>query len=113
MKKSELQQIIKEEIGKALNENQSKKRGFLGIFNPGKDQFQRVIKKVGPDTIGNLSDYTKSNGDEVENQGSSVWASTKDSQGDNQMVWYYNGKDLLFTNPNHPSIYDSYIRKIN
>lgn len=109
MKKSELQQIIREEISKVLKEDQSKKRGFLGIFNNGKDQFQRVIKNAGPNIINNLSDYTKSNGDKIESQGSSLWVSTKDST---QMVWYYNGKDLLFMNPSYPSVYDAYIRKL-
>ena len=45
MKKSELRQIIKEEIG-FIFEDRSKKNRFLGTFGPSKDIFQRKIQNL-------------------------------------------------------------------
>ena len=109
MKKSELKQLIKEEIG-LLFEDKSKKNRFLGIFGPGKDVFQRIIKNVDPQFIEDLIQYTESNNDEVEKYGKSAWAITKESERIGQTVWSYDGKNLMFVNPNVKSIYDEYIR---
>jgi hypothetical protein len=95
-----------------LSEDRSKKYKFLGIFNPDEDTFQRIIKNIDPLEIEDLIKYTESNGDEVLRVGKSAWGITKESGEDNQAVWQYNEKDLLFQNPYHPSIYDEYIRKI-
>jgi hypothetical protein len=111
MKKSELKQIIKEEII-YIFEDRSKKNRFLGIFGPGKDIFQRKIKNVDASSIEELIKYTESNGDEVERYGKSSWAITKESGEGGQTVWSYDGKNLMFVNPNFPSVYDNYIRTI-
>jgi hypothetical protein len=94
-----------------VNEDKSKKNRFLGVFAPGKEVFQRVIKKVDASSIEDLIKYTESNGDEVERHGTSAWATTKESRKLGQTVWSYDGKDLMFVNPNAPSAYDEYIRK--
>jgi hypothetical protein len=94
-----------------VNEDKSKKNRFLGVFAPGKEVFQRVIKKVDASSIEDLIKYTESNGDEVERHGTSAWATTKESRENGQTVWSYDGKDLMFVNPNTPSVYDEYIRK--
>lgn len=94
-----------------INEDASKKNRFLGIFGPGKDVFQRKVKNIDPSAIEDLIKYTESNGDEVDRQGKSVWAITKDSRKIGQTVWSYDGKDLMFVNPNVESLYDTYIRK--
>jgi hypothetical protein len=113
MNKSQLKELIKEEIKKVLKEEKSRKRGFLGIFNPGKDQFQRIIKKVDSSLINNLIKYTESNGDEVERYGNNAWALSNDSRAGDQMLWSYDDGDLLFVNPNYPSVYDTYIRNLS
>jgi hypothetical protein len=105
MKKSELKQLIKEE----LNKDKSKKNRFLGIFGPSKDVFQRIIKNI--NSIDNLIKYTESNGDEIEKIGKDMWGITKYSGENNEAVWKYVNGDLYFQNPNFPSIYDDYIRK--
>jgi hypothetical protein len=94
-----------------VNEDKSKKNRFLGIFAPGKQVFQRVIKKVDASSIEDLIKYTESNGDDVERHGAAAWATTKESRENGQTVWSYDGKDLMFVNPNTPSVYDEYIRK--
>jgi len=111
MKKSELRQLIREEM-QNLFEDRSKKNRFLGIFKPGKEVFQRKIKNISPSKIENLIKYTESNGDNVERIGKNAWGITKESGKDNQTVWQYMDGDLLFVNPNFPSIYDTYIRKM-
>lgn len=94
-----------------ITEDKSKKNRFLGIFAPGKEVFQRKIKKVDPSSIEELIKYTESNGDEVERIGSNVWGITKESGKNNQAVWKYVDGSLLFENPNYPSPYGTYIRK--
>lgn len=93
------------------NKDRSKKNRFLGIFGPGKQTFQRIIKKVDKSTIEDLIEYTQSNKDEIERIGDNVWGITKDSLKDNQAVWQYLDGKLYFENPQNPSIYDKYIRK--
>ena len=105
MKKSELKQLIKEE----LNKDKSKKNRFLGIFGPNKDVFQRIIKNI--NSIEDLVKYTESNGDEIEKIGKNMWGITKNSGENNEAVWQYTNGDLYFQNPNFPSVYDNYIRK--
>ena len=111
MNVKELRRLIKEEISKAVKEDKSKKRGFLGIFNPDKNTFQRVIKKVDPEFVKDLIQYTKSNGDDVEKFGNSTWGITKESGEDDQGIWQYSDGNLMFINLKYPSIYDDYIRK--
>jgi hypothetical protein len=94
-----------------LNEDKSKKNRFLGIFGPGKDIYQRKIKKVSSSEIESLIQYTESNGDRVERSGKNSWGITKESDKDNQAVWQYLDGVLYFENPNYPSVYDTYIRK--
>ena len=89
-----------------------KKRGFLGIFNVGNDQYQKIINDVGSNFIENLINYTEDNGDEVRKIGNSMFGVTNDSLKDNQGVWQYLDNDLYFLNLNHPSVYDSYIKTI-
>jgi len=113
MKKSELRQIIREEIAKVLNKDKSKQNRFLGIFKPNKNVFQRIIKNIDSSKIDNLIKYTESNGDEVEKIGNDVFGITKDSKNGNQAIWKYSEGHLYFVNANYPSIYDDYIRKNN
>lgn len=96
-----------------LNESKdrSKKNRFLGIFPPGKDVFQRIIKNVDKSSIEKLVKYTQSNNDEIDKIGDNIWAITVDSGKDNQAVWKYDEGILYFENPYYPSIYDTYIRK--
>jgi hypothetical protein len=110
MKKSELKQIIREEIQSSLKNDRSKKNRFLGIFGPGKDVFQRIIKKVDPSEVESLITYTEANGDSIERYNKSVWGMTKESRENGQSVWQYDGENLMFVNKNYPSIYDTYIR---
>jgi hypothetical protein len=94
-----------------LNEDKSKKNSFLGIFRPGKDVFQRIIKGIDQSQIQDLIDYTKSQGDEVDESGDNKWGITSESGENGQAVWQYLDGDLYFVNPNFPSVYDDYIRK--
>ncbi|MFW6219913.1 MAG: hypothetical protein ACOC33_03655 [bacterium] len=94
-----------------IKEDRSKKRHFLGVFKPGKDQFQRVIKNIDPAKVEKLVDYTESMGDKVEMVGSNVWGVTKESEKNNEAVWQYLDGDLMFVNTKYDSIYDDYIRK--
>jgi hypothetical protein len=93
-----------------VNEDKSKSNRFLGVFPPSKTTFQRIIKSPSKADIQKLIKFSKSNGADVEEYGSSVWASTKESQKIDQMVWSYNGKDLYFVNPKVSSVYDMWIR---
>ena len=93
-----------------LFEDRSKKNKFMGIFHLANTSFQRKIKNINPSEVEDLIKYTESNGDEVEKIGNNVWGITKESGKDNQAVWQYMDGELLFVNPQHPSIYDEYIR---
>lgn len=95
-----------------LREDRSKKNRFMGIFGPGKNVFQRIIKNIDPSKIEDLVSYTESNGDEVEKSGNNAWGITKKSGENNQAVWQYLDGDLLFENPKYPSVYDDYIRNM-
>lgn len=123
-------QGVKDELGSSLNEedvkktirsfnesvvteDKSKKNRFLGIFNPGKNEFQRKIINVNTSVIEDLINYTESNGDDVERYGKHVWATTKESSKIDQTVWSYDGEVLMFGNPNIKSVYDEYINKFN
>jgi hypothetical protein len=95
-----------------LGEDRSKKNRFMGVFGPGKDVFQRIIKNIDSSEIEDLIKYTESNGDEVERTEGSAWGTTKESSENNQAVWQYSDGELYFVNPQHPSIYDEYIKKM-
>ena len=140
MKKSELQQIIREEIGNVKNnfisssspkrkninnfdlrkylienklgEDRSKSNRFMGIFGPNKKVFQRIIKNITPSEIEELIKHTESNGDEVERSGKNAWGITKESDENDQAVWQYLDGILYFVNPNFPSEYDSHIKNL-
>jgi hypothetical protein len=96
-----------------VNEDKSKKNRFLGILGPSKNVFQRKIKKISTKEVDDLIKYTDSNGDHIEKVGKDAWGITKESNKDNQSVWHYDHSEgiLYFENPNHPSVYDTYIRK--
>lgn len=90
-----------------LDKERSKKRWFAG-----NDNFKRIIKNIDPSEIEDLIAYTKSNGDEVDEYGNDKWGITPESRENNQSVWAYSDGNLYFSNPQSPSIYDEYIRKM-